>query len=46
MDLEKRMISIARNIEKTTEGTSFEVYIRNEYYDTILNSIDTEIMRY
>ena len=24
---------IAKNIEKTTEGTSFEVYIRNEYYD-------------
>lgn len=24
----------ARNIEKTTEGTTFEVYVRNEYYDT------------
>lgn len=24
---------IAKNIEKSTEGTSFEVYIRNEYYD-------------
>lgn len=24
---------VARNIEKTTEGTSFEVYVRNEYYD-------------
>lgn len=23
----------ARNIEKTTEGTSFEVYVRNEFYD-------------
>ncbi|KAB7666779.1 UDP-N-acetylmuramate--L-alanine ligase [Bacillus sp. B1-b2] len=24
----------ARNVEKTTEGTTFEVYVRNTYYDT------------
>jgi UDP-N-acetylmuramate--alanine ligase len=24
----------ARNVVKTTEGTSFEVYVRNEYYET------------
>ncbi|MBD8027092.1 UDP-N-acetylmuramate--L-alanine ligase [Ureibacillus sp. Re31] len=39
----------ARNIEKTTEGTSFEVYVRNEFYHkffipmfgdhTVLNSL-------
>ncbi|UQW96530.1 UDP-N-acetylmuramate--L-alanine ligase [Rummeliibacillus sp. G93] len=39
----------ARNVEKTTEGTSFEVYVRNEYYSkffipmygdhTILNTL-------
>ncbi|MCP1145600.1 UDP-N-acetylmuramate--L-alanine ligase [Lysinibacillus endophyticus] len=23
----------ARNVEKTTDGTTFEVYVRNEYYD-------------
>ena len=39
----------ARNIEKTTEGTSFDVFVRNEYYErftiplfgdhTVLNSL-------
>ena len=39
----------ARNLEKTTEGTSFDVFVRNEFYErftiplfgdhTVLNSL-------
>ena len=34
MDLDEENDFQARNIVKTTEGTTFDVFIRNTFYDT------------